>query len=205
MRFAKSVNCANSSIDVADDVVLTASVVAADVVPTRTVGTRALTVPVLLTPTRLLTYNGVLTVSVCTNAARAVLPVLADCDDERVVNPGVELTAVVARVERIVVDGRLETVLTDVSRAVRVVASRAAVARTVADVVAARDDVVDVVGAAVVVVRAVTVRAGVTVVPEFRDETARDAADDATARDVDARPVAVRGLTIVVAAGATGV
>ena len=131
----KSVNCANSSIDVAD-VVLTALLVVVVLVPTRTVGTRALTLAVFATLARLLIYSGELTVFVCTKDARAVFALFCVWADARVVTPGV-VPVVVTRVERTVVDGRLATVFVAVARALRVAdASRAADARTAVDVVA---------------------------------------------------------------------
>lgn len=167
-------------------------------VPTRTVGTRALTLAVFATLARLLIYSGELTVFVCTKDARAVFALFCVWADARVVTPGV-VPVVVTRVERTVVDGRLATVFVAVARALRVAdASRAADARTAVDVVAARADVGD-----VVAVRDVTLRAGIEFV--LRLETTRVDAVDATARDVDPRPVALRGLTWVGTTGATGV
>ena len=82
--------------------------------PTRIVGTRVVTFDGLVTPTRLLIYNGVLTVSVWTIDARAVFPVFLTV--LRVVTPGVALAVAVAPVERTVTLGRLATVFVAVAR-----------------------------------------------------------------------------------------
>ena len=166
-------------------------VVAVVAEPTRIVGTRVVTLDGLVTPTRLLIYSGVFTVSVCTIDARAVFAFVFDA--LRDVTPGVCFAATLP-VDRTVTDGRFETVFVAVARAVD---AREAV------VVAARDVVVFV--RETVVGRVVTLRATFAFVT-LRAATFR--ADvvvlDTTAREAAERPLALRGLTAVGTTGVTG-